>query len=1104
MKKITKTSVNGSTNRFYALLILMVTCISGFSQNVGINATGAAPNTSAGLDVDFPDKGVLIPRIALTGTTSFAPLAANVAGMLVYNTATAGDVTPGFYYNDGTKWVPGFPAGTAVGSMIYWNGTAWVMIPAGLPGQFLQLNGLGIPAWGGGAFATISTTAPSAVTGTSATTGGNITTDGGSAVLSRGVCYSTTPGPTTANSIVVASPATGIGSFTCNLTGLSPVITYYVKAYATNNAVTTYGNEVSFTTLPVLATLTTTAASLITGTTATSGGNVTNNGGASIIERGICYATTLNPTTANSKIIDPSPGVGTFTSNITGLTGYTLYHVRAYAINSVGTAYGNDITFTTAIVPPTLVTVAATTITGGSAASGGSMNWNGSGYSNYQNYGVAYATTPGSATPTYVATNTANGSVNPAVPIAPWTTNITGLVATTTYYIRSYLNLYRVSPAGWITVFGNELSFTTTAPTAPVVASTTAITGISGNSAKSGGTITSDGGSAITTKGVCWSTSPSPTLGVGNFTADGTGTATFISNITGLTGSTTYYVRAYATNSVGTGYGPADVSFTTWVQAPYTIGQNLGYGYCAYVNPQGGGFIVSYDISSTTGWGCPGTNIAGIGTALGTGQANTNLILAACATRPIAASIANDYMITYGGVTYSDWYLPSSGEWGVMAPIYNLLGLAGHGYNNFYTSSQYGTNYNYAATYFATGSQVYANGAQRVPGPNDYIFQLRVVRDFTTSVVATVTTDPITGITATSATSGGNVTSDGGAAVTARGVCWSTVSGPTIADSKTIDGSGTGSFISNITGLTGGPTYYVRAYATNSAGTAYGNEQSFSIGVATAPTVTTSTMYNKIGAIAEGGGTVTADGGATVSAFGLCWSTTANPTITSNLGMTTDLTNITGLTPYSYFHTLTGLTIGTTYHVRAYATNSIGTAYGADSVFTETAAFIGQTITGGAMFGNVYSIDGTGLHGLIADPWGYGTSDWGCTNSVTGATGTAIGTGQANTNAILTDITANGCTSASPMAAFAAQISLYNGPDWYLPSKDEFNLLWTNQVAAGIDVNLSTAGGLAPFWCSSEVSSTTVWYFDATLATPAWVNTGLKTDQYNVWPIRSF
>jgi hypothetical protein len=95
-----------------------------------------------------------------------------------------------------------------------------------------------------------------------------------------------------------------------------------------------------------VATITTTAASNITQTTAASGGNVTDDGGATVSEKGICWAISQNPTTSNNKISGGS-GTGSFTSNITGLTSATTYYVRAYAINSAGTAYGNQVSFTT-------------------------------------------------------------------------------------------------------------------------------------------------------------------------------------------------------------------------------------------------------------------------------------------------------------------------------------------------------------------------------------------------------------------------------------------------------------------------------------------------------------------------------------------------------------------------------------------------------------------------------------------------------------------------------------------------------------------------------------------------------------------------------------
>ena len=98
--------------------------------------------------------------------------------------------------------------------------------------------------------------------------------------------------------------------------------------------------------------------------------------------------------------------------------------------------------------------------------------------------------------------------------------------------------------------------------------------------------------------------------------------------------------------------------------------------------------------------------------------------------------------------------------------------------------------------------------------------------------LATSSTDSITNVTQNSATCYSRAISDGGASVTARGVCWSTSQNPTIADNHTTDGSGTGSFISSMTGLSAGTTYYVRAYATNSVGTAYGNQVNYTTMVA--------------------------------------------------------------------------------------------------------------------------------------------------------------------------------------------------------------------------------------------------------------------------------
>jgi len=115
---------------------------------------------------------------------------------------------------------------------------------------------------------------------------------------------------------------------------------------------------------------------------------------------------------------------------------------------------------------------------------------------------------------------------------------------------------------------------------------------------------------------------------------------------------------------------------------------------------------------------------------------------------------------------------------------------------------------------------------------NDLLKYETLLAQATTAPITlpTVTTNTVSNITSTTALCGGNVTDDGGADVTARGICWSTSQNPTISGSLTTDGSGTGAFTSNMTGLDQSTTYYVRAYATNSSGTAYGAEVSFITG----------------------------------------------------------------------------------------------------------------------------------------------------------------------------------------------------------------------------------------------------------------------------------
>ena len=192
----------------------------------------------------------------------------------------------------------------------------------------------------------------------------------------------------------------------------------------------------------------------------------------------------------------------------------------------------------------------------------------------------------------------------------------------------------------------------------------------------------------------------------------------------------------------------------------------------------------------------------------------------------------------------------------------------------------------------------------------------------------TVTTKSVGEVTETTAKVVGQVTADGGAEVTERGVCWNTECAPEVIDYRTVDGTGIGIFNSNISDLVPNTQYYVRAYATNEKGVSYGEELTFTTKKEIElPEVKTAEVEDITEREAVSGGEVISDGGAEVTARGICWSTKQNPTIEDN--KTTDGSGV-GI----FTSNLSNLERNTTYYVRAYATNEVGTSYGEEVTFT--------------------------------------------------------------------------------------------------------------------------------------------------------------------------
>ena len=192
-----------------------------------------------------------------------------------------------------------------------------------------------------------------------------------------------------------------------------------------------------------------------------------------------------------------------------------------------------------------------------------------------------------------------------------------------------------------------------------------------------------------------------------------------------------------------------------------------------------------------------------------------------------------------------------------------------------------------------------------------------------------VITTGVSAITDSSALSGGSIASDGGAAVIARGICFGKSPNPTVDSTKIIDKFTSKEYFSvQLSALEQNTTYYLRAFATNSAGTAYGNNVQFTTSVKTSlSSVITWPATNITSTSVKSGVEVTSDGGELILYMGLCWSQKPNPTVSDNKTMI--------ISPvYSGVCSITDLLAGTTYYVRAYATNAKGTSYGNQVMFT--------------------------------------------------------------------------------------------------------------------------------------------------------------------------
>jgi hypothetical protein len=264
-------------------------------------------------------------------------------------------------------WYPGqrgsYCSATACGSLHAWN---MVFDETGLRastsvsrrgnGFSVRLVATSTGLW----YTDVTTGEVTDITSTTATASGTVTTEGGTIITAVGVCWSTSPDPTIEGEHTDEGALTG--DFTSALTGLERNTTYYVRAYATDGeGDTMYGDVVEFTTLAELPSVTTAEVTEIDITTATAGGEVTDDGGTEVDECGVCWGTTAELTIDGDHVAAATPGTGTFTVALTGLTQNTTYYVCAYVTNSEGTVYGETVSFTTLRQPWSITATAEPT-----------------------------------------------------------------------------------------------------------------------------------------------------------------------------------------------------------------------------------------------------------------------------------------------------------------------------------------------------------------------------------------------------------------------------------------------------------------------------------------------------------------------------------------------------------------------------------------------------------------------------------------------------------------------------------------------------------------------------------------------------------------------
>ncbi|WP_158826608.1 MBG domain-containing protein [Mucilaginibacter lacusdianchii] len=719
-------------------------------------------------------------------------------------------------------------------------------------------------------------------------------------------------------------------------------------------------------------TVTTAAVTTFNATTATLGGDITSDGGSAVTEKGIVWSTATNPTTANNKV-NIGAGAGSFNKAFIGpFTPNTTIYVKAYAINAKGTSYGDEISFKTNALAGTSAvydfeTASGTytgfdtkTLTATNTASSSSItvtaatdgvfrsSTNGSNTAYFGEEGLyfgwnaqetaftvaaqngksfdltSFYLTNENNEPTSFLISSAKGSITVAIPGgSPIAANFIDISGNANAAYFKGIKSFTVTPSipAFMEFDHMVIENIQTAITTPTV-TTASVTALSATAATLGGNVTADGGASVTERGIVYGTSSTPAIGGLGVTkaALGSGMGAFSVSATGLASSTTYYVRAYAINSVGTVYGEQQ-TFTT---PAASNGTNLNAGDMAVTAWSAANNTVDVvtlkDLSAGTivnftdwGWSNPnGAWAASSVSSIGEGNIKWTLSSAVSKGSVIRITYTNGANITLKNLTTNTAIaaadLAFTGYGNVVTDLIINTG------DNFFIYQGESTNPNFIFGFNNTISSSPAVDATGWVPTGNY-----------TTGYAIASNLPNGNGSQNALTNGINAI---GFTSKQTNVAYT---GPTTAT----DAATWLSRIANVNNWTQQGTTVPPSYES-------ANKIIIGSVAITAPTVSTISASGTGVTTATIAGNVTADGGAAVTERGVVYGTSVNPAINGS-GVTKVADANGGTGPFSEF--LTGLTGGTTYHVRAYATNSEGVAYGDDQTFTTAAPSLTSSAT---------------------------------------------------------------------------------------------------------------------------------------------------------------